>query len=124
VKLVATALGVLLLVLMPLAHGSPIDPSTPGFWDNGDFDDVILLLTSELHFLESEDPPPIRVSESVSEAVIEYPADAVAQHTHETGTPRAPPFAFGTPGQDGEPTILNAEVVPCFRNSPLRSHCS
>jgi hypothetical protein len=91
VKILACVLGTVLIVLMPLAHGSPIDPSNPGFWDNGDFDDVILLLTSNLHLLDAEDRPRIRTFEAVSELVLERPAAAVTQRAYDPGTPRSPP---------------------------------
>jgi len=91
VKILACVLGTVLIVLMPLAHGSPIDPSSPGFWDNGDFDDVILLLTSNLHLLGAEDQPPIGAFEALSEVLVERPAAAVTQRAYEPGTPRSPP---------------------------------
>jgi len=91
VKILACVLGTVLIVLMPFAHGSPIDPSNPGFWDNGDFDDVILLLTSNLHLLDAEDQPPIGAFEALSEVLVERPAPAVTQRAYEPGTPRSPP---------------------------------
>ena len=90
-KILACVLGTVLIVLMPLAHGSPIDPSSPGFWDNGDFDDVVLLLTSNLHLLDTDDRPPLPTSETVSEFVLERPATATTPRAYEPGTPRAPP---------------------------------
>jgi hypothetical protein len=34
-----------LAALTPLAHASPVDPTwVAGFWDNGDFDDVVLFI--------------------------------------------------------------------------------
>ena len=37
----------LLLSLVPLAHSSPPDPTwMPGVWDNGDYDDIVTLVTS------------------------------------------------------------------------------
>ena len=84
-KILACVLGTVLIVLMPLAHGSPIDPSNPGFWDNGDFDDVILFLTSNLHLLDADDRPPLPTSETVSEFVLERPATA-------TTPPVTPPW--------------------------------
>ena len=90
-KILACVLGTVLIVLMPLAHGSPIDPSSPGFWDNGDFDDVILFLTSDLHLLDTDDRPPLPTSETVSEFVLERPATATTPRAYEPGTPRAPP---------------------------------
>jgi len=91
VKVLACVLGTVLIVLMPLAHGSPIDPSSPGFWDDGDFDDVILLLTSHLHLLDADDRPSLPSSETVSAFVLELPARAVTPRAYEPGTPRAPP---------------------------------
>jgi hypothetical protein len=97
VKLVAAMLVAVLFVLTPLAHGSPIDPSTPGFWDNGDFDDVVLFLTSDLHFLATERPPDPRVFRTAWQSVIECPPEPVPQRAHTLATPRAPPLVNGIP---------------------------
>ena len=83
--------GAVLIVLMPLAHGSPIDPSTPGFWDAGDFDDVIIFLTSHLHFLDTDARPAISASEAVVQDVGEQPVRTVVPGSYEPGSPRAPP---------------------------------
>jgi hypothetical protein len=91
VRLLAAAVGAVLIVLLPLAHGSPIDPSTPGFWDGGDFDDVIIFLTSHLHFLEIDAPPVISVARAVVEDVVEPCVRAVPSGAYEPGSPRAPP---------------------------------
>jgi len=91
VRLVAAAVGAVLIVLMPLAHGSPIDPSTPGFWDADDFDDVIVFLTSHLHLLATDDPPAISASEAGARDVAEPPLPTVVSGSHEPGSPRAPP---------------------------------
>jgi hypothetical protein len=91
VKLAAVILVVVLAVLMPLAHGSPIDPSLPGFWDNGDGDDAVLFLTSDLHFFDGVDQPLLGASETVSEGVLAHPVGTVIYHVFEPGTPRAPP---------------------------------
>ena len=90
-RLVAAAVGTVLFVLMPLAHGSPIDPNTPGFWDAGDFDDVIIFLTSHLHFVETDAGPAISASEAVVQDVIEHAARVVVHASYESGSPRAPP---------------------------------
>lgn len=92
-KLLAAALGMVLIVLTPLAHGSPIDPSTPGFWDAGDFDDVIVFLTSHLHFLETEGLPAISAVDVLVQDVVEHPVRAVVSGSFEPGGPRAPPTA-------------------------------
>jgi len=91
VRLLATVVGAVLIVLIPLAHGSPIDPSTPGFWDAGDFDDVIIFLTSHLHFLETDARPAISASEAVVQDVVEHTARVVVHASYESGGPRAPP---------------------------------
>jgi hypothetical protein len=40
-------LVVALLTVCPVAHASPIDPAwIGGFWDDGDHDDVVILVTS------------------------------------------------------------------------------
>jgi hypothetical protein len=40
-------LVVALLVLCPVAHASPLDPAwIAGFWDDGDHDNVVILVTS------------------------------------------------------------------------------
>jgi len=91
VRLLATVVGAVLIVLIPLAHGSPIDPSTPGFWDAGDFDDVIIFLTSHLHFLETDARPAVSASEAVVQDVVEHPARTIVPGSYEPGSPRAPP---------------------------------
>ena len=93
VRLLATAVGAVLIVLMPLAHGSPIDPSTPGFWDNGDFDDVITFLTSHLHFLDIDVPPAVSIAHAHVWRVVEHVVRVVPRLSYEPGGPRAPPAA-------------------------------
>ena len=90
-KLLAGVLGTVLFVLMPLAHGSPIDPSIPGFWDNGDFDDVIVFLTINLYVVDADEPPLVRASDTATDAPPEHPTRAVVCHVYRLGSPRAPP---------------------------------
>src|ERR1043166_405378 len=48
-RLVIVGLVVALLALTPAAHASPPDQSwIAGLYDNGDFDDVVLLITGDL----------------------------------------------------------------------------
>src|SRR5262249_22197958 len=59
-RLIALILGVALVAIGPAGHASPPDPSwIGGLYDNGDFDDVVLLITSNLGASE------VRVSCSV-----------------------------------------------------------
>ena len=47
--LVALLLVLVVAGLTPLAKASPPDPTwVAGFWDNGDYDDVVLLATSSV----------------------------------------------------------------------------
>jgi hypothetical protein len=91
VKFLAAVLATVSIVLTPLVHGSPVDPSSPGFWDNGDFDDVILFLTSGLELLDPGARPLILASEAMSERMIEGPTGLVPQGAYDPGTARAPP---------------------------------
>jgi len=93
VKLLAAVLGAVLIVLTPLVHGSPIDPSTPGFWDNGDFDDVILFLSSHLQLIEPEDLPDPCGYEAIVRDAVEQPHGAIAEGSYRPCVPRAPPLA-------------------------------
>ena len=92
-KLLAAMLGAVLIVLTPLVHSSPIDPSTPGFWDDGDFDDVIVFLSSHLHLIEHEDVRALPPSDTVLWEVLEHPPGALVHRSHQAGVPRAPPAA-------------------------------
>ena len=48
-RLVGLSLVAVFLALAPAAHASPPDQSwIPGLYDNADFDDVVLLITSNL----------------------------------------------------------------------------
>jgi len=66
VKCLTVALGALLLLLTPLAHGSPVDPSIPGFWDDGDYDDVVLLICGTAAALPEPPAPPRATREAVA----------------------------------------------------------
>ena len=92
-KILACVLGTVLIVLMPLAHGSPIDPSNPGSWDNGDFDDVILFITSGLGAVQPSLMWSLRVVAPVVGLV--SPADTPVQSLRRvaSGPSRAPPLA-------------------------------
>ena len=52
-RLVGLSLVAAVLTLAPAAHATPPDPSwIPGLYDNADFDDVVLLITSNLGAIE------------------------------------------------------------------------
>jgi hypothetical protein len=69
--LLALASLVALGGLGPLAHASPPDPTyIPGFYDNADHDDVILLVLSTVGTLDGAPP----VLAQVGPRVVEIPA--------------------------------------------------
>jgi hypothetical protein len=93
-KWVATVLGTILVVLTPLANASPVDPTwVAGLWDNGDFDDVIVFLTSDLHLLDSPEPPAVGVFHRLPDLVAEHRPGTPTVRVYEPGAPRAPPLA-------------------------------
>ena len=57
-SLVLLLVGAMVL-LAPLAYASPPDPGwIAGFWDNGDYDDVVLLATSAVGTADAHLPYP------------------------------------------------------------------
>ena len=63
---VALFVVALLVVLTPLARLSPPDPTWfGGFWDNGDYDDVVLLICGAAADLPASPEPPRATSEVV-----------------------------------------------------------
>jgi hypothetical protein len=92
VKLVLVIFGAMLVVVMPLAYASPVDPTwLPGFWDDSDFDDVILFLTSDLPLLDIVDCTIVGALHAVSLSQFEHVPFVRASHLNVVGPPRAPP---------------------------------
>jgi hypothetical protein len=91
-------LAVLLLsavaALAPLAYATPPDPVwIAGFWDDGDYDDVILLITSAVGVVEARlvsDRSPVQAVVTVLPRADEGPADSRAPSSPQ---PRAPPVS-------------------------------
>ena len=79
-------------VLVALAYATPPDPTyLSGFWDNADYDDVVILITSSIGstdgHLESESIRPLIVVAPVLPGEEELPATALLARN----SPRAPP---------------------------------
>jgi len=92
----ARALSLLLIVsilpLAPLAYASPIDPSFPaGFYDNGDFDDVIDLITSS-------------IAAKPEAVLVAGPTEVVITTLHEAALPHVPATVLG-PRQSRAPPL-------------------
>jgi len=81
-------------LLAPLAHASPPDPAwIAGFWDNADYDDVVLLVTSAVGTADSR-PPYVTVSVPVVIASVSSPDESpVSGRPLSSWNTRAPPTA-------------------------------
>src|SRR5438034_5521470 len=90
----ATLLFAGVVVLPPLAHASPSDPSwIAGFWDDADYDDIVILITSSVGAVE----PPLLSDARLGQPVVgfippvcEEPVPASTAAANQT---RAPPVA-------------------------------
>src|SRR2546427_12978241 len=93
------ALSLLLIVsilpLAPLAYASPIDPSFPaGLYDNGDFDDVIDLITSSIAAKPEAvlvARPPQGVVTALREAALPYLPPPLPRPPQKRAPPPSPP---------------------------------
>jgi hypothetical protein len=83
----------LLVGLVPLAYASPTDQTwLPGLYDNADYDNVIIMLTSVVGASDGVQPTPgcpIAAVASVVALPLSHPCDAFAVPYHL----RAPPLA-------------------------------
>lgn len=81
-----------LLALTPLAHASPPDQTwIGGFYDDTDYDDIVLLATGGFHAVQTE---PVSVLLPVWEVVAVVPAtprESALEPVHPSETGRAPP---------------------------------
>jgi len=94
VSLVVLLLGAL-LSLPPLAHASPPDPTwIPGFYDDNDYDDVILLITGAVTAVDSHVADPIgRITVCVG-LIASSKSQFVSARSLGSRSTRAPPSLF------------------------------
>ena len=82
------------LALPCLAHASPPDPSwIPGVYDDADFDDVVVRVTSGTGSVGPEPPDTQRLGPWPAERVGHRPEPAVESCRTSAGHGRAPPAA-------------------------------
>jgi hypothetical protein len=90
-RLATGLLAVALFALWPCAHASPIDPTwIAGFWDDGDDDDVVILVTSMATAVDMK-----RVAARVGLVAASVPTLKPETSKAPTSSPaasRAPPF--------------------------------
>ena len=90
---------VLLLVgamvpLAPLAYASPPDPGwIAGFWDNGDYDDVVLLATSAVGTADAHPPYPTMSAAVITASVSAPDESLLSTRPLSSWHTRAPPAA-------------------------------
>lgn len=91
---VPLTLLIALIALTPLAQASPPDQSwLSGVYDNADYDDVVLLVTSAVSVTSSDPPWSLGFSSAVIAAVVSRasPSGYAAPSFHTA--PRAPPLS-------------------------------
>jgi hypothetical protein len=83
---------VLIAALAPAAYADPPDPSwLGGFWDDDDFDNVVVFLLSTVAAVELASPHPGVPVAAVG--IVEVPdCRVVAAPVDATASPRAPPL--------------------------------
>jgi hypothetical protein len=94
-RLLQVLLAVLVLTLTPLAHASPPDQTwVSGLYDNDDYDDVVLLILSNVVAIESFSP---RDGGRLSTVVASPPSPHDERPSQvprpSSASPRAPPVA-------------------------------
>ena len=88
----ALLVAAVMMSLTVLAHASPPDPDwIGGFWDNGDYDDVVLLVTSGMGVAESHVRAEARPVVLVSALVSAPGGNHLPAHPRSSAPTRAPP---------------------------------
>jgi hypothetical protein len=91
--LVALLLVLVVAGLTPLAKASPPDPTwVAGFWDNGDYDDIVLLICATAADLPAPPAPPGATGEIVAKIEPAEPAKPPLA-VRASAPSRAPPRA-------------------------------
>jgi len=93
-RLVIVGLVVALLALAPVAHASPPDQSwIAGLYDNGDFDDVVLLITGDLGAIQPSTVSPLRPVAAAVGLVTPMDSEPRLPSPQSSDLSRAPPLA-------------------------------
>ena len=81
-----------MMLLAVLAHASPPDPNwIGGFWDNADYDDVVLLVTSGLGAADSHSTDAARPVVLISPLAATPDENQLAARPRLSSATRAPP---------------------------------
>jgi hypothetical protein len=79
------------LTLAPLAQATTVDPNWGGFYDNGDFDDVILAITSDVGVVDCQPRPDPGLGSPVAEHLVADAPDGLPFFLPRVPHSRAPP---------------------------------
>jgi hypothetical protein len=91
-RLVLVIAVVAVLCLVPAAHGSPPDPTwVLGFYDNADFDDVVLMIAGILGVVERSPESSLRPPRPVDRVVLPTGSDTRPLSLLSSALGRAPP---------------------------------
>jgi len=83
-----------LVALLPLAYASPPDPSwVAGFWDDADYDDVVILATSSCSIADAHPPTELAFVPVVLTGVTNAADRLISAPPLPSHRPRAPPAA-------------------------------
>jgi len=89
---VAVLVAAAMMSLAVLAHASPPDPDwIGGFWDNGDYDDIVLLVTSGVGAADSHSADDVRPVVLVGALVSAPDESRLPARPHLSSPTRAPP---------------------------------
>jgi hypothetical protein len=90
---VAVLLLTLLFLLPPIAHASPTDPVwIPGFYDDNDYDDVILFITGALSAVDAVAVDPVGPVVVCLGLIPSSKPQRASARPLESPSTRAPPF--------------------------------
>jgi len=93
-RFVGLGLIVVVLALAPAAHAAPPDQSwIPGLYDDADFDDVVLLITSSLGAIQSNIVWSLRPVALVLSLALALPSESRPMRPLSSVLGRAPPLA-------------------------------
>ncbi len=93
-RLLVVVLVGALLALVPLAQASPPDQTwIAGFYDDGDHDDVVLLITAGLGVVQPDLVPPCEPGSVVAGFVLSAPPETTPEASRRSDPCRAPPLS-------------------------------
>ncbi len=101
---VATLLISTLLALRTLAYANPPDPTwMAGFWDDGDYDDSVILITSTPHLVEHQPTPDLGPVHVLVTGLAQLESGSALAPMLPAHDPRGPPSAYASSARVAAP---------------------